>query len=567
MLESNSLLLNVFIYLLAGLLAVPSAKRLGLGPVFGYLFAGILIGPWGLALIRDVQHIELFSRAATILLLFLVAMQATPARVQRLLGDLISLGILQFVLTALLITLVGMLIGHPWHHALVAGLALSISSEAVANHAFNERYPSGSPLTETGQQLLLTQSMAMVPVIVFMPVLGFNAMVIQGSPWPKVVMGLLVLGGFGVFGHLMLRKVFRYVVSVGLDEVFAAFALLLIIGMLLLVHALNLPPELGALLGGLLLVRSEYGSAIRIAIHPFAGLLVGMFFISTGMQIDFATFIRKPLETFALVALLVFVKAWIVRNILRYSAVPRQQRIWLATVLAQSGELAFVVIALAISYQAIPDKLAAQLVLVVALSMLTTPMLLFFAARRDNLPARQQTDTGIELGETADSQVVVAGFGRVGRVIAMMLKENGFRAVVIDHNPDRFVELRAAGFVGFYGDALRPDLLDAAGASNAAVMVIAIDDPEAATELLKRVRREYPHMTLLARAVDTADEHRLLRRGADRAYNETFETALLMGEDVLEMVGMSPLDAQAMAEHYRDAAMASQPKPEQFQAK
>ncbi len=560
--ESNSLLLNIFIYLLAGLLAVPSAKRLGLGPVFGYLFAGILIGPWGLALIRDAQHIELFSRVATVLLLFLVALQATPARVHRLLGDLISLGVLQFCLTALVVTLVGMLIGHPWHHALVAGLALSISSEAVASHAFNERYPTGSPLTETGHQLLLTQSMAMVPVIVFLPLLSLDAAITQGSPWPKVVMGLVVLGGFGIFGHLLLRRVFRYVVSVGLDEVFAAFALLLIIGMLLIVQALDLPLELGALLGGLLLIRSEYGSAIRIAIHPFSGLLVGMFFISTGMQIDFGTFIRKPLETFALVALLVVVKAWIVRNILRYSAVPRRQRIWLATVLAQSGELAFVVIAMAITYQAIPDKLAAQLVLVVALSMLTTPILLFFAARRDNVPARQQTETGIEVGATADSQVIIAGYGRVGRVVARMLQENGFRAVVIDHNPDRFAELRADGFVGFYGDALRPDLLEAAGASQAAVMIIAIDDPEAAADLLKRIRREYPHMILLARAVNTADEHRLLRGGADRAYSETFETALLMGEDTLELVGVSPLDAQALAERFRDAALESQPTAE-----
>ena len=560
--ESNRLLLNVFIYLLAGLLAVPSAKRLGLGPVFGYLFAGILIGPWGLALIRDVHHIELFSRVATVLLLFLVALQATPERVQRLLSGLISLGVLQFCLTTLVITLVGVMIGHPWHHALVAGLALSISSEAVASHAFDERYPTGSPLTETGYQLLLTQSMALVPLVVFLPLLGFDALVTQGSPWPKVFMGLLVLGIFGIAGHLLLRRVFRYVVSVGLDEVFAAFALLLIIGLLLIVQALGLPLELGALLGGLLLVRSEYGSAIRIATHPFSGLLVGMFFISTGMQIDFATFLRKPLETFALVALLVFVKAWIVRNILRYSAVPRRQRIWLATVLAQSGELAFVVIALAINYAAIPEKLAAQLVLVVALSMLTTPMLLFFAARRDTVPARQQTDTGLDIGEQADSQVIVAGFGRVGRVVARILKRNGFRTAVIDHSPDRFAELRAEGFVGFYGDALRPDLMEAAGAENAVALVIAIDDPEATADLMKRSRREYPHMALLARAVDTTDEHQLLRGGADRAYSETFETALLMGEDVLEMVGLSPLDAQALAEQFRDEVLESRPVAE-----
>lgn len=555
--DINSLLLNIFIFLLAGLLAVPSAKRLGLGPVFGYLFAGILVGPWGLALIRDITHIELFSRFATVLLLFFVALQATPERVNRLLGDRLLLGVLQYGVTTLVIMLVGMLIGHPWHHALVAGLALSISSEAVATHAFKERYPTGSPLTETGYQLLLTQTLVLAPLIVVLPVFGFQAAVTQGSPWPKVLTGACVVGLIGVFGHILLRQAFRYVVSVGLDEVFAAFALMLVIGLLLVVHAVGLPLEIGALLSGFLLIRSEYGAAIRTAMYPFTGLLVGMFFITTGMQIDFATFIRKPLETFALVALLVIVKAAIVRNILRYSAVPRRQRIWLATVLAQSGELAFVVIALAITYQAIPDKLAAQLVLVIALSMLTTPILLFFAEKRDNLPARLQTDTGVVTGEQADSQVIVAGFGRLGRVVAHLLKNNGFKAVVIDHNPDRFAQARSEEFVGFYGNALRPDLLEAAGAASAAVLVIAIDDAEGAVDLVKRARREYPHLKLLSRAVDTSDELQLLRTGADRAYGETFETALLMGEDVLELVGMSPLDAQAEAERFRDTALQS----------
>ncbi len=558
MADSNSLLLNIFIYLLAGLLAVPSAKRLGLGPVFGYLFAGILIGPWGLALIRDVYTIELFSRVATVLLLFLVGLQATPDRLRRLLGELLSLGLLQFLLTTVVVTLVAMLIGHSWHHALVAGLALSISSEAVARHAFDERYPTGSPVTETGYQLLLTQSMLLVPVIVLLPLLGFEMSSVEGSQWPRVIKGLLVMAVFGVVAHLVLGRAFRYVVSIGLDEVFAAFAVLLVIGMLLVVDALQLPLELGALLSGLLLIRSEYGSAIRIAAYPFAGLLVGMFFISTGMQIDFATFIRKPLETFALVALLVFAKAWIIRNILRYSSVPRQQRIWLATVLAQSGELAFVVIALAVTYQAIPDKLAAQLVLVIALSMLTTPLLLFYAARRDSLPARQQSDTGLDADELADSQVIVAGFGRVGRVVSRLLKDNGFRAVVIDHNPDRFTQLRSEGFLGFYGNALRPDLLKAAGAAKASALIIAIDDPDAAVDLVRLVHREYPQLKLLSRAVDAEGEFRLLRSGADSVYGETFETALLMGEDVLELVGMSPLDAQAVAELYRDKALEQQ---------
>ncbi len=558
MADTNGLLLNIFIYLLAGLLVVPSARRLGLGPVFGYLLAGILIGPWGLALIRDVTTIELFARVSTVLLLFLVGLQATPDRLKRLAGELLPLGLLQFGLTALVITLVAVLIGHPWYHALVAGLALSISSDAVARHTFDERYPTGSAVTESGLQLLLAQSMLLLPIIVFLPLFGFDTQASQGDGLLTVFKGAVFTIVLGVAAHLLLQQAFRYVVSIGLDEVFAAFAVLLVIGLLLIVDALSLPLELGAMLSGLLLARSEYGSAIRIATSPFTGLLVGMFFISTGMQIDFATFIRKPLETFALVALLVFAKAWIIRNIVRYASVPRQQRIWLATVLAQSGELAFVVIALAVSYQALPEKLAAQLVLVIALSMLTTPLLLFNAARRDSLPARLQSDTGLGTADVADSQVIVAGFGRVGKVVAQLLKDNGFRVVVIDHNPDRFTQLRQAGFVGFYGNALRPDLLVAAGAKRASVLVVAIDDSEAAVAMVREAHREYAHLKVLSRAVDTDGEHRLLRGGADRAYGETFETALLMGEDVLELVGMNPLDAQAVAEQYRDQALEEQ---------
>lgn len=551
--EPGSLLLNVFIYLLVALLAVPGAKWLGLGPVLGYLLAGVFIGPWGLALIREADHIRLFSGFGTVLLLLLVALQATPARLKQLKSNLFSPGILPFCLTIVAVMVIALIIGLPWHHSLLAALALSLSSGAIASQIFRERYPTGSPLTDTGRRLLLTQSIAMVPILVFVPLLGFEAAVTIGSAWPDVITSIVVIVVFSVAGHLLLRYAFRHVVNVGLDEVFAAFALLLVIGTLLMMQAFDLPMELGALLAGLLLARSEYGSAISIAIHPFRGLLIGMFFITVGMAIDFATFIWRPLETLALVTALVILKAWILRSLLRSSAVPRRQRIWLATVLSQSGELAFVVITFGVTYYAIPEKLGSQLTLVVALSMMTTPILLIFADRRDEIPAPQQNNTGLSTGDLADSQVVIAGYGRMGRVVARLLQRNGFRTAIIDHNPERFGELRAEQFVGFYGDALRPDLLKRAGAGRAAVIVIAIDDSERAAELVRRVRRDYPHLLIVSRAVDHADHASLIDGGADRAYPETFESALLMGEDVLELVGLSPLDAQALTESFRDA--------------
>jgi len=344
-----------------------------------------------------------------------------------------------------------------------------------------------------------------------------------------------ILIAFALFGQYALRHLFRFVAAIGLDEVFAAFALILVIGTLLLAQVLDVPMELGAMLAGLLLTRSEYGSAINIAIRPFRDLMIGIFFIAIGMTVDFSTFIGKPLRLIALVFLLVGIKIWVLRNILRFSSVPRVQRIWLATALSQSGELAFIVIAFAVNYETIPVKLGSELTVLVALSMLTTPILLILAHRRGWLPANQQSNTGLQIGAVADAQVVIAGYGRIGRVVAQLLKNNGYRTAIIDHNPERFAALRKAGFVGFYGDVMRPDLLSAAGIDNAAVLVVSIDNLVLAEELI--VNREFPGLTIVSSATDSSGKHILLEHGADRAYPETFETALLMGEDVLELVG------------------------------
>jgi len=550
----NSLLANVFIFLAMALIAVPVARRVGLGQSVGYLLAGIFIGPWGLAIIRDADTVSFAVRASTIVLLFLVGLQATPARIRRLAKDFLSLSMLHFGLTALLVIFVSLLTGLQWHHALVCGVTLALSSSALANQAFRDSYPAGSPLTETGKRLLLSQNLALIPILVFFPLLSFEAMITQGSAWPMVLRSLILVVAFALFGQFVLRHLFRFIVAIELDEVFAAFALILVIGTLLLVQVLEIPMELGALLAALLLTRSEYGSAINIAIRPFRELAVGMFFIAIGMTVNFSTFIGKPVQLIVLVVLLVGIKIWVLRNILRYSSVPRIQRIWLATVLSQSGELAFIVIAFAVSYQTIPGKLGSELTVLVALSMLTTPVLLILARKRGIVPAQLQTNTGLATAVVADSQVVIAGYGRIGRVISELLKKNGYRIAVIDHNPERFAALRRDDTVGFYGDVLRPDLLEAAGIDNAAVLVVAIDNPERAEELIVRVRREYPGMTIVSSAADAINKEALIGHGADRAYPETFETALLMGEDILELVGVSPLDAQTMTEAFRDAS-------------
>ena len=553
MAENQQLLFQAFVFLLSALLVVPVTKRLGLGPVIGYLLAGIFIGPWGLAVVREPEPIALFEEFTTLVLLFMLGMQATPRRLSALIDGRFTLGFSHLALSFSMFFLIALLTGLAWPESIVAGLALSLSSGAVARHSFNAHYPGGSPLTETGERLLLSQSLMVLPLLLVVPLLGFEAAAIEGSRWPMVLRGAVAVGVIGIAGPVLMRHALRYAVSIGMDEVFTALALLIVVGLLLLMQLLDVPMAIGALLAAYLMGRSDYGNAISVAIRPFHGLLIGLFFMAIGMTINFSTLFDKPIKSLALVVLLVVVKAWVFRTLLRWSAVPRRQRHWLATVLSQGGELAFVTIHFAASWGVISAKLDGQLMVMVSLSMLTTPLLLYWAAKRDVIPPAQQTNTGVEQGTRADSQVVIAGFGRVGKIVAKLMGENGFRVAVIDSNPDQFHALREAGFIGFYGDALRPDLLEAAGADRAVVMVIAIDDTERALELAGIVRHRFPNLTVLARGANTLACEQLLALGVHRAYSETFESALLMGEDVLESVGVSPLDAQAYTEAFRDA--------------
>jgi len=390
---------------------------------------------------------------------------------------------------------IALLSGRSWPESLVTGLALSLSSGAVARHAFNAHNPGGSPLTETGERLLLSQSLLVLPLLLVVPLLGFEAASVEGSRLPMVMRAIVVVGVIGFAGPVLIRHALRYAVSIGLDEVFTALALLVVIGLLLLMQLLGVPLAIGALLSAYLIGRSDYGNAVSVAIRPFHGLMIGLFFMAIGMTINFAQLFDKPFNTLSLVVVLVVVKAWVFRTLLRWSAVPRRQRHWLATVLSQGGELAFVIIHFAATWGVISVKLDGQLMLIVSLSMLTTPLLLHWAARRDVIEPAQQTNTGVEQGAKADSEVVIAGFGRVGQIVAKLMGENGFRVAIIDSNPDQFHALREAGFIGFYGDALRPDLLEAAGADRAVVMVIAINDTERALELAGIVRHRFPNLT------------------------------------------------------------------------
>lgn len=553
MADTPQLLFYAFVFLLGALLVVPVTKRLGLGPVLGYLLAGILLGPWGLAVVREPEPIALFEEFTTLVLLFALAMQATPRRLSALVDGRFTLGFSHLLLSFSLLFFIALSTGRSWPEAVVTGLALSLSSGAVARHAFNAHYPGGSPLTETGESLLLSQSLLVLPLLLVVPLLGFEAAAVEGSRWPMVLRAAVAVGVIGFAGPVLIRHALRYAVSIGLDEVFTALALLIVIGMLLLMQLLSVPLAIGALLAAYLMGRSDYGNAISVAMRPFHGLMIGLFFMAIGMTINFAPLFDKPINTLSLVVVLVVVKAWVFRTLLRWSAVPRRQRHWLATVLSQGGELAFVIIHFAANWGVISAKLDGQLMLIVSLSMLTTPLLLYWAAKRDVIQPAQQTNTGVKQGTKADSQVVIAGFGRVGQIVAKLMGENGFRVAVIDSNPDQFHALREAGFIGFYGDALRPDLLEAAGADRAIVMVIAIDDTERALELAGIVRHRFPNLTILARGANSLACEQLIALGADRAYSETFESALLMGEDVLESIGVSPLDAQAYTEAFRDA--------------
>lgn len=541
----HSLLANALVYLAAAVISVPIAKRLGLGAVLGYLLAGIAIGPWGFRLISEVEDILHFSEFGVVLLLFLIGLELEPRKLWSMRRPIFGWGGAQVGGVALALCAGGMAFGVDWKVALIAALGLSLSSTAIALATLEERQLLSTPAGGAGFSILLFQDIAAIPMIAIVPMLGVAAVQSGGGGWLGALKVAAVLLALVASGRCLINPMLRFIAKTNLREIFTGFALLLVISIALLMQLVGLSMALGAFVAGVLLADSEYKHALESDLEPFKGLLLGLFFIAVGMSVDFGAFFAQPMLVIGLVLGFLAIKTAVLYGLAKLFELPRGQQSLFAIVLSQGGEFAFVVFGAAAAAKVFSENVASILVVVVALSMMTTPLLLIL---HDRLIAPRfavdRTKGEADEIEAQEGHVIIAGFGRFGQIIGRLLRASQVPVTVLDHDPDQIELLRKFGVQVFYGDATRMDLMRSAGAGKARALVVALDGVEESLALIDSVRKEFPKLAIMARARNVTHYFDLRDRGVTIIERETFESALQLGQQVLQHLGWSAYSAR-----------------------
>ena len=556
-------LAHSFIYLSAAVIAVPLSKALGLGAIIGYLAAGIVIGPWGLGLVGQVEDILHFAEFGVVLMLFLVGLELEPRRLWSLRRPIFGWGSAQLLACAgvLFLTIHALGLWQPallggWKIALVAALGLALSSTAIALQVMAERNLLPTPGGQAGFAILLFQDVAAIPILALLPLLGGTLDAGGDGHWRELarivgVIAVIVLGG-----RLLLRPLLRWIARSRTPEIFTAASLLLVVGIAGLMQLAGLSMGLGAFLAGVLLAESEYRRELETDIEPFKGLLLGLFFIAVGMNIDLGVLRDAP----GLMALIVLgflgVKAALIYAMTRGMQVPLQERPVITLLLAQGGEFAFVVFQTASSAQLMPAATASLLNGAVALSMLLSPLLLVAMDRWLMPRLAGAAAAPAEISEPQDAPVLIAGFGRYGQIVARVLLAQGIPATVLDHDADMIEAARRFGYRVHYGDATRLDLLRIAGAATARVMVVAVDDKAQSLRIVELAHAHFPQLQIVARARDVTHWNELRERGVALVERELFESSLRSARSVLELLGETPEQARHVAQRFRQHNLA-----------
>ncbi len=549
--EQHSMLANVLVYLAAAVILVPIATRLGLGSVLGYLLAGLAIGPWGFRLVTDPEAILHFSEFGVVLLLFLIGLELSPKKLLRLHKPILQLGGGQLIVTTALLAGLFYAVGLELRASIVGGLGFALSSTAICLQILKEKALLPTPAGQGAFAILLFQDLAVIPILALLPLLAAGPGVGEGGGL-SALWALLVVAGVILAGHYLIPPLLRLVAKTGVHELFTAFALLLVVGIALLMNAVGLSMALGSFLGGVLLANSEYRHALETVIDPFKGLLMGLFFMAVGMAVDVGLLMTRPLQVLSLVAVLVALKVLVLYVLARLGSIPKRQVPLFSLLLSQGGEFAFVVYSLGEARGLVSPDSAGLLVLVVALSMMTTPLLLALSQRFIE-PRFARVDAPPEEPiEVEEGHVIVAGFGRFGQIVGRLLHGQGIPVTLLDHNPDHIERIRKYGFKVFFGDAGRLDLLRAAGAEHARLLVIALDDRRTAVEMVRLVRHYFPKLPVVARARDMMHLFELMDEGVGHIYRETQDSALRAAEGALQTLGFNPAAARQAVELFRE---------------
>ena len=548
--EHTTWLTGSLVYLAAAVLAVPVARFLGLGSIIGYLGAGILIGPFALGLVSDPQEILHFAEFGVVLMLFLVGLELDPDRLWSLRKPIFGWGSVQLFGSAALIAVAALAFGIEWRLGVVAAFGLALSSTAIALGVLAERNLMSTTSGESILSVSLLQDIAAIPILALLPFLAGEHG--QGGGWLGAAKAVGMIAAIVLGGRLLLRPALRWIAKSETPEIFTAAALLLVVATAALMNAVGLSMALGAFLAGVLLAESEYRRELETDIEPFKGLLLGLFFIAVGMSIDFSVVMKSPWLIAGVVAGFLAIKAAVLWFMARTMPIPLPERPVFLILLAQGGEFGFVVFQTAAQAGVITAPVSSLLVAAVAISMLLTPLLLVAAGRWwIPLLAGANKLQMAEISEPQHGRVIIAGSGRYGQIVGRLLFANGITPTILDHDAEAVDGLRRFGWRAFYGDATRLDLMRTAGAAEAKLLILAIDDIEQSVEVAKMVKENFPALAIVARARNVQHYYELFELGVAHIERETFDSAIMSARTALEQLGWQPHQARNLAMRFR----------------
>ena len=555
-------LLQLFIFLAAATIAVPVAKKLGLGSVLGYLIAGIVIGPYGLSLIGDIKEVMHFTEFGVVMMLFLVGLELKPSLLWQMRIPIIGIGGAQVVLSTVAI-------GAPalfflsWQESLAVGMILALSSTAIVLQTLREKGLMDTPPGRSVFSVLLFQDLAVIPMLALLPLLatgaahggehhGAGLFDIQALPgYLRILVTLLAIGFIFVLGKFGSRPIFRAIAATRVREIFVAAALALVVGISLLMTMVGLSPALGTFLAGVVLANSEYRHELESDIEPFKGLLLGIFFISIGASLNFSLIGNEITLISALVIGLIAIK-WMILNLvgLIFRMASKERRL-LTVALAQGGEFAFVLFQFSKTNGVLTDELIDPLISAVAISMFLAPLFFILHEKILARDSASEDERDSDVIDRSGHKVILAGFGRLGTDLGRLLISAGIRPVILDHDASNVDVLRKFGFEVYYGDVTRLDLLEAAGAGEAELLIITIGNVAKARALVRLCQKHYPRLQIAVSAADRAATYEFMDLGVTVIKRETFDSALALGCDVLQLLGMPTYEAHRLMRLFR----------------
>ncbi|MGH7885367.1 MAG: monovalent cation:proton antiporter-2 (CPA2) family protein [Thermodesulfobacteriota bacterium] len=573
----DGLLYQAFIYLIAAVASVPVAKRLGFGSVLGYLIAGILIGPFILRLVgNDTENVMHFAELGVVFMLFLIGLELQPSVLWNSRKSIFGLGSLQVFVTSLFLSLIVIILGFSWKEGIAIGLILSLSSTAIVLQTLKEKGLISSEGGRLSFSVLLFQDIAIIPILAVMPFLAstleiqsvaqsgehLNTFAESIPSWQRALLIIGIISSIIIVGRFLIRPIFHFIAQTKLREIFTAFALLLVIGITLSMQLVGLSPALGTFLAGVVLAESEYRHELEATIDPFKGLLLGLFFISVGASINFNIFFEKFSIVISIVFGLMVLKFLILLFLGRIFKMNKAENLLFSFSLCQGGEFAFVLFSFATQNSVLPESVSGLLIVVVAISMILTPLVFIFYEKvvQKRLKALSTKNQKSPDKIDQENEVIIAGFGRFGQIVGRLLHAHNIGTTVLDHDASQIEFVRQFGYKVFYGDISKVDLLESAGAAEAKLFILAVDDKEKVKETAKLVKKHFPNLKILARSYDRRHTYDLMELGVDTVRRETFYSALQLGADALVNMGFSRYQAHRAAlkfMHHDDKSIGS----------